>query len=154
MAQLNYDYGTAKGVAGGKVDISFDEVITRMNEVEDGVLKFGMAVVVGTKAGNTVKKPAATSDKFEGVVVCHANTEQDMNGNVVVKKGASLGVMTKGHIWGRLATGVTPAYGEKAYAVVTGNDAGTFTNVADGALETGATFGKYTDGELAVIVLK
>lgn len=27
-AQLNYNYGTPKGVPGGKFDIAFDEVVT------------------------------------------------------------------------------------------------------------------------------
>lgn len=155
-AQMDYNYGTSKGVPGGKVDISFDEVITRNNEAEDGVLKFGMAAAVGTVPGTGITVPGAdtTAEKIEGVVLYHPNTEQDMNGNVVIKKGVSVGIMRKGHIWGRTAEGVTPAYGDKAYVSVTGDDAGTFTNVADGALDIGATFGNATDDGIAVIILK
>lgn len=155
-AQMNYNYGTPKGVPGGKVDISYDEVITRKNEAEDGILKFGMAAVVGTAPGTGVTVPGlgATAEKIEGVVLYHPNTEQDMKGNVVIKKGASVGIMKKGHIWGRTASGITPVYGEKAYVSVTGNDAGTFTNAADGALDIGATFGNATDDGIAIIILK
>ena len=155
-AQTNYNYGTPKGVAGGKVDLNHEIVNTRMNEAEDGVLKFGMAVAVGTTAGSTVKVPVegTTAAQIEGVVLAHANTEQDMKGNVVVKKGVSLSIMKEGAVWGRLATGVTPTYGAKANVVVSGADAGTFTTATEGAVDIGATFGKDTDDGIAVIVLK
>ena len=154
-AQKNYTYSTPMGVPGGKVDIAFDVVKTRMNEAEDGVLKFGMAAAVGTTPGTTVTVPSAdtTAEKIEGVVICHPNTEQDMKGTVVVKKNVSVGVMSKGHIWARTATDVTPEYGETAYVVISGDDAGSFTNVADGALDIGAKFGKYAEDGIAVIEL-
>lgn len=154
-AQLNYGFDTPKGVPGGKFDLSFDEVATRMNEAEDGVLKYGMAVAVGTTPGTTVKVPVAgtTAAQIDGIVLCHPNTEQDMNGNVVVKKNASLSVMRKGHVWGRLATDVTPTYGVTAYVVVSGADAGTFTTASEGNVDIGAKFGKHTDDGIAVIEL-
>ena len=31
-AQMNYSFDTPKGVAGGKVDLAYDEVVTRQNE--------------------------------------------------------------------------------------------------------------------------
>ena len=106
-AQLNYNYGTPKGVPGGKFDIAFDEVVTRKNENEDGVMK-------------------------------------------------------KGNIWGRLATGATPTYGAKAYVIPDGDEAGTFTHAADNGksdsgkveyLDISATFGNASDDGIAVIVL-
>lgn len=153
--QKNYSYDTPKGVAGGKVDISYDNVIARTNEAVDGAMKYGMAVAVGSVPGSTVTVPGTgtTAGMIEGVVICHPGTEQDMNGKVVVKNNVSVSVMRKGRIWGRTATDVTPAYGEKAYVVITGNDVGTFTNVADGALDIGAKFGKYADDGIAVIEL-
>ena len=153
-AQLDYGYSTPKAVAGAKVDLSHDEVITRMNEAEDGVIKYGMAVMVGTTPGQSVKVVnGATAAQIEGVVLCHPNTEQDTKGNVVVRKGVSLGVMKKGRIWARLATDVTPTYGAKAYVVVSGADAGTFTTVADSNVDINATFGNATDNGIAVIEL-
>ena len=132
-AQTNYNYSTPKGVPGGKVDISFDEVITRRTEAEDGVLKYGMAVSVGNAAGIGITVPTSgtTAEKIEGVVVYQPNTEQDMKGNVVVKNGASLGVMRKGHIWARTSSDAEPTYGAKAYVVVDGNEAGAFTSSSE-----------------------
>ena len=154
-AQTTYGYSTPKGVAGGKVNLFHDEVVTRMNEEADGVIKYGMAVMVGTTPGSTVKKPAgATKDQIEGVVVCHPNTEQDMEGKVVVKQNASLGIMKEGCIWGRLATDVTPTYGATAYVVVSGNDAGTFTTASANSVDIGAKFGNEVDDGIAIIVLK
>ena len=154
-AQLNYNYSTPKGVPGGKFDIAFDEVVTRTNEEKDGVMKYGLAVAVGTNAGNSVKIPVAgtTADQIEGVAIALPNTEQDMDGNVIVKNNLPLSIMKKGNIWGRLATGVTPTYGAKAYVVVSGDDAGTFTTAESGNVDIGATFGNASDDGIAVIVL-
>lgn len=155
-AQLNYNYSTPKGVPGGKFDLAFDEVVTRKNENEDGIMKYGLAVAIGTDAGHGIKVPVAgtTADKIEGVTVALPNTEHDTNGKVIVKKNSSLSIMKKGNIWGRLATGATPTYGAKAYVVVTGNDAGMFTHDKGTNVDIGATFGNEKDDGIAVIVLK
>lgn len=162
-AQLDYGYSTPKGVAGGKYDIAFDEVITRKNEEADGILKYGMAAMVGTKAGSGVKVPATgcTADKIEGIVLRAANTEQDMGGHVVVKSNTSVGIVRKGHVWGRIASDAVPAYGAKAYVVVTGEDAGTFTHLdkqtGEGTpanVDIGATFGNAKDDGIAVIEIR
>lgn len=155
-AQMNYSYDTPKGVPGGKFGIAFDEVVTRMSEEKDGVLKYGMGVVVGADAGTTVKKPSATTDVFEGVTVCSANTEQDMDGNVHIAEGHSVPVMTKGTIWARLADASAPAYKAAAYLVATGDNAGSFTATkGDATIDVGATFGKDSDVDngIATIVL-
>lgn len=155
-AQTSYGYSTPKGVPGGMYDISFSEVVTRNNEEEDGALKYGMAVMVGTTPGTTVKKPVAgtTADQIEGIAIAAPNTEQDMKGNVVVRNGVSLNVMKKGGVWGRLATDVTPSYGVPAYVVIDGDDAGKFTTASEGTVDIGAKFGRDTDDGIAVIVLK
>lgn len=162
-AQLDYGYSTPKGVAGGKYDIAFDEVITRKNEEADGVLKYGMAAMIGTNAGSGVKVPTAgcTAAKIEGIVLRAANTEQDMSGHVVVKNNASVGILRRGHVWGRIASDAVPKYGEKAYVVVTGEDAGTFTHLdkqtGEGTpanVDIGATFGNASDNGIAVIEIR
>lgn len=154
-AQLDYGFSIPKAVPGAKVDLSDDKVVARINEADDSAIKYGMAVMVGTNPGQSVKvlTTGATSEQIEGVVLCHPNTEQDMKGNVVVRKGMSLSIMKKGRIWARLATDVTPVYNAKAYVVVSGADAGTFTTVADGNVDIGATFGNATDNGIAVIEL-
>ncbi len=155
-AQTNYKYSTPKGIPGGKVDLSFDEVVTRTNEAEDGILKFGMAVAFGTTPGVNVTIPSTntTAEKIEGVVLSHPNIEQDGNGKVIIRKNMSVGILRKGHIWGRIASGITPSYGERAYVCVSEKDAGTFTNVADNAVDIGAIFGTSVDNGIAVIILK
>ena len=129
-AQLNYTYSTPKGTPGQKVDISFDEVVTRMNQEQDGVLRYGMAAQIGDDPGTSVKVPVsgATAADIEGVVLRAANTEQDMQGHVVVRNAVSVGIMTHGKIWGRTADGAEPAYGKTAYVIVDGEYAGTFTD--------------------------
>lgn len=167
--QLDYGYSTPKAVPGAKVDLVDDVVEARINDENDGVVKYGTAVAVGASAGHSVKKTTATTTaaQIDGVVICHPNTEQDMNGNVVVKKNATLGVMKKGHIWGRLAvastsegvdTYVTPTYGATAYVCVEGANAGCFTPTASSTsgsktVDIGAKFGYESDNNIAVIVL-
>lgn len=128
--QLDYGYSMSKGVPGGKYDLSLDEVITRTNEEEDGVLKFGMVVMVGTTPGTTVKVPVdgVTLGKIEGIVLHAENTEQDRKGHVVVANNASVGIMRYGKIWARVAENVTPVYGDSLYVVVSGDDAGVLSN--------------------------
>lgn len=152
-AQLDYGYGTPKGVAGGKADIAYDEVITRKNEEADGVLKYGMAAMVGAAKGTGVKVPVSgtTAEQIEGIVLHAANTEQDMKGRVVVPNNASVGILRKGRIWGRTASDATPTYNAKAYVVVDGDDAGTFTDKAEGTVDIGARFGNASDDGIAVI---
>lgn len=155
-AQLNYGYSTPKAVPGAKVDLADDVVNARINDENDGVLKYGMAVAQGASAGHSVKVPVAgtTAAQIDGVAIALPNTEQDKDGNVVVTKGASLSIMKKGHIWGRIATDVTPVYGASAYVVVSGDDAGCFTTASGSTtVDIGATFGNESDDGIAVIVL-
>lgn len=153
-AQLNYGYSIPKGIAGGKADLSYDDVVTRSSE--DGKVKFGLAVQTGTKAGIGVKLPAsgATKDKIEGVAVYAANIEQDMDGNVVLKKGSTISVMRKGKIWARTAANAKPAFGKKAYVVLTGEDAGKFTEQEATNLDINAVFGEEQDTGIAIVELR
>lgn len=165
-AQLNYNYGTPKGVPGGKYDIAFDEVVSRNNENADGVMKYGIAVAQGTTAGKTVKVPVSgtTASQIEGVSIALPNTEQDMEGNVVIKQNRTLSVMKSGNIWGRLADETAPAAGAKAYVIPGGDNAGEFSASADNGesgdakveyLDIGAKFGNAVDltAGIAVVVL-
>lgn len=154
-AQLTYGYETAKGVAGLLADISFSTVASKVNEENDGALKFGMAVVRGTAAGSQVKKPAsgAAAADFEGVVIRHENTEEDASGKAVVKKGATVSVLQKGRIWARLADSAAPTAGATAYVVVSGDNAGAFTATSTDAVDIGATFGENCDLTEGVAVI-
>ncbi len=132
MGQTSYKFGTPIGVAGGIVDIAPYAIDTLKNEENNGDMLFGIGVVKGTSAGVQVKKPVAASDAaaYEGITVNNLTTELDMDGKVRILKGAPIGIMRYGRIYARVMTGVTPAYGDPLYLVVTGDEAGYFTNVA------------------------
>lgn len=158
-AQTRYGYSTPIGAAGGIVDLAPYAIDTFLNEENNGVLKFGTGVVQGSKAGINVKLPtsAATVAKFEGIVTNNRTTEYDMDGNLFIRKGASVGVMRYGRIYGRVAAGVTPAYGDSVYLITSGDEAGFFTNAAADA-STIAIKGRFlggvdTSAQIAVIEL-
>lgn len=129
-AQLDYGYSTPKGIAGGIYDLSDHHIFTRQNEEADGIMGFGVVVVPGSSKGHSSKLPAegAQREDFEGVVVHQANTEQDMNGKVIIRNGASMGVMRRGFIWAKIAPGCEPVYRKKGYVVVDGDYRGYFTD--------------------------
>lgn len=129
-AQTNYSFNPSIGVAGGIVDLAPYAIDTFVNEETTGTLKFGMGVVAGANAGKTIAIPAdgATAADFEGVVTNNRTTEHNLEGKVSVRENASVGVMRYGRIYARVATDVTPNYGDALYLVVSGDDAGCFTN--------------------------
>lgn len=131
-AQTRYNYSTPIGAAGFIVDLAPHAVDTFLNEENTGKMLFGVGVVQGTDPGTKIKLPAtgATAATFEGITTNNHTTEYDMEGNIHIIKGAAVGVMRYGRIYARVATGVTPAYGDKAYMLISGDEAGYFTNVS------------------------
>ena len=131
-AQTVYSFSTPIGQAGGIVDLAPYAVDSFINEADDGAMKFGMGVVRGTKAGIEVNLPAtgATAGTFEGIVTNRRTSENAIFGGVELRNGITLGVMRYGRIYGLLAANVTPAYGDAVYLVISGNDAGCFTNTS------------------------
>ena len=53
-----------------------------------------------------------------------------MDGDLSIRKGASVGVMRYGRIYARVADGVTVKYGDALYLLTDGENAGMFTNAA------------------------
>lgn len=126
--QTSYNFGFAKGVAGGLFDLSAHEIPTRQAE-ED--LTFGIGTVKGTNAGVDVKKPTSsnTAADFEGVIVHNSvMTELDTDNNLVIKAKRTVGCLVSGKIWVPIAPGTTPSYKSKAYLVKNGDYAGYFTS--------------------------
>lgn len=154
-AQNRYGHFSPVGAAGGIVDIAPYAIDTFLNEEETGVLGFGMGVVKGSKPGSTVALPEGSVAKdFEGIVVNNRTTEYDMEGKVSIKENASVGVMRYGRIYVRVATGAEPAYGDKLYMVVSGDEAGYFTNVAESAIEIKGRFLGSIDSASGVVAVE
>ena len=157
MAQTRYGFSTPKGGAGGILDIAPYAIDTFINEEATGVMLHGVGVVAGSTPGTNVKLPAAgaTAANFEGVVVNNRTTELDLEGNMHIKTKAALGVMRYGRVYVRIADGIEPAYGEAAYLIISGDEAGFFTNVAEGNVAIKARFvgGKDATAAIAAIEL-
>ena len=135
-AQNKYGFSTPIGAAGGIVDLAPYAIDTFLNEEENGVLNFGVGVVQGSKPGVNVALPetATTVGDFEGITTNNRTTQYDLDGNLEVRKGASVGVMRYGRVYGRVVDGVVTAYGDPVYLITDGYNCGKFTNSAE---ETG-----------------
>lgn len=131
-AQNRYGYSTPIGSAGGIVDLAPYAIDTFLNEEENGVMKFGLGVVKGSNPGVNIALPteAATAGDFEGITTNNRTTEYDMDGNLAIRKGVSVGVIRYGRIYGRVVDGVEIAYGDPVYLITSGDNAGMFTNSA------------------------
>lgn len=138
-AQNRYSFSSPIGAAGGLVDLTPHAIDTFINEEENGSMKFGIGVVRGTKPGSTIVLPEAssTADLFEGITTNNRTTEYDLEGKLNIRKGVAVGVMRYGKIYARVAADVEPQYGDTAYLIVSGEEAGFFTNVAPSAKTDG-----------------
>ena len=139
----------SRGVPGGLYDRAAYEAVTRRNGAEDGKLFFGIGVVQGDEPGVNVKIPAtgATADKFEGVVMYSANVEMNDDGSVLLRNGKTLDICQIGKLWVQIPDEAEPAYGDPVYLIITGDDAGKFTNAASSNVALKAKFiGPAEDG--------
>lgn len=141
-AQFSYNYTPAIGAPGGLVDLTPHAIDTFLNEEDTGVMKFGLGVVDGTTKGTTIKKPVSgsTAAAFVGITTNNRTTEYDLDGAIYVRKAKSMGVLRYGRIYGQVAAGAAPAAGDVTYLVVSGDDAGKFTNDSSGGIEIKGRF--------------
>ena len=155
-AQTTYKFSSPIGSPGGIVDLTPHAIDSFLNGEETGVMKFGVGVVKGDKPGVNVKLPtaAATAAVFEGVTVNNRTTEYDLEGVTHLRKGKALGVMRYGCVYVRVATGATPAYGDAAYIVKSGDEAGYFTNTSTDNLAVKGRFLGGVDGSSGVAVVE
>lgn len=132
-AQNRYGYSTPVGSAGGIVDLAPYAIDTFLNEEANGVMKFGFGVVKGSNPGVNIAMPtdASAVGDFEGITTNNRTTEYDMDGNLSVRNGASIGVMRYGRIYARIVDGVEVAYGDPVYLITSGDNVGMFTNSAE-----------------------
>lgn len=125
-AQTTYSYSTPSGVPGGLLDINPYHTVSKLIEDASNV-KFGVGVVKGTSDAQ-VKVGSGT---FVGVLVEKAH-ELDKDNAVVIGKGESLTVLTKGGIWARVADSATVAFGDDLYVGEDGVFAKTGTTKLNG----------------------
>jgi hypothetical protein len=155
--QNSYNYNTPKGVAGGLYDLSPHSVDSRINgETEPDKLKFGMGAVQGANPGTDVKAPTDTdtADKFEGLLLNGFTNEMDYHGDVKIYPLQTVGVLQYGKGWARVVPELTIAYGDPLYLVKSGDNAGLFTNEADGNIAVNGAFGKESGtGNVHLVVI-
>jgi len=156
--QTNYSYSTPRGVPGGLYDQSPYVVDTRLNEANNGKMLFGMGVMQGSAPGVNIDLPStgATLAKFEGITVNGFTQQHDLEGKVSLGNNQSVGLLKQGRIYARLVSDVEPAYGEDAYLIVSGDNAGLFTNVSgSNTLKISAKFiGSKGSGAVAPVELR
>ncbi len=144
MAQLSYDFNTQPGLPGGLYDLSTHTIDSRIFEAMEGLkLRFGMGVFLGTIAGSNVNLPDEDSElsEFEGIVVSGHTQQQDLEGKTFIADGTTVGVLRAGRIWARLVDETEVSYGDPVYLVISGDDAGLFTNAeGENNLEIPARF--------------
>lgn len=131
-AQTNYGFGFPKGIAGGLFDLSAHEVSTR--QAESTGLSFGIGVVTGTNKGVDVKLPSSgtTVADFEGVIVHNSvMVEMGMDNKVKIDAKRTVGCLHHGKIWVKTGSKAAPAYKEKVYLIISGDEAGMFTTASD-----------------------
>ena len=150
--QTSYGFGFQKGVAGGLFDLSAHEVSTRQSEGEG--VTFGVGVVVGKNKGTDVKLPTAdsTADQHAGVVVHNSvMAELDMNNKLNICEKRTVGCLHHGKIWVETGKDSAPAYKEKVYLIVDGDEAGLFNTSGDSAtkVELNAHYLGVTDTGIA-----
>lgn len=131
-AQTKYGFSTSIGSAGGIVDLAPYAIDSFLNDEDNGKLKFGIGVVRGAKPGIGIKMPTtdSTAAEFEGITTNNRTTEYNMDGDLSIRKNASVGVMRYGRIYARVVDGVTVKYGDALYLLTDGDNAGMFTNAA------------------------
>lgn len=154
-AQTVYRFNTPIAQPGGIYDLAPYAVDSFQNEADNGVLKFGMGVVRGTKPGIQVNVPAsgATAATFEGIVTNRRTSENGMFGGVELNQSITVGVMRYGRIWGVLAANEAPAYGDPVYLVVSGDDAGCFAKTSTNNVAIKGRFLSGAEDGIALIEL-
>ncbi len=154
-AQTRYGFRTPIGFAGGIYDLAPYAIDALLNEEDTGKMSFGVGVVSGDNPGVGVRLPknGDTAATFEGITVNNRTTELDMEGKLNIRKSGSINIMRYGRIYARIAKGAEPKYGDAAYLITSGDEAGCFTNVADGAVAVKARFLGSADGTGAQIAL-
>ena len=154
--RTNYSYQMPRGVAGSLYDLAPHAIVSRLNEEKTaGKMKFGMGAMQGSAPG--VNVAVATSEQpprgFEGIVMTGFTSEMDMDGSVGIRHQQTVGILRYGNAWARIPDNVSPAYGEDVHLILSGNDAGLFTNERTGMPVKARFIGGRGTGSVAPVEL-
>jgi hypothetical protein len=118
-----------------------------------GVSITASASVTGGASQATFNQTAYTDAKFVGVARHEELSYREGTG--FYPATTSVSVMTYGKVWVPVADDATPDDKKPAYVILSGPDAGKFTDVASSNYDTGAFFrSERTDGSLALVELR
>lgn len=148
-AQTKYTFDTPFAGAGGIYDLSPYAIDGMVNEEDDGVMGFGLAVIAGTAPGKQIKLPTTSSDleDFEGITVNGHNTEWGLNGELYIRKTAAIGVMRYGRILVKVVEDEEPEYNDPAYFSIASGTFGEFqTTATNGVAINGRFLGGVNNG--------
>ena len=158
--QLTYSFTPPRGLAGTLLDIAnLKDIDSRVNgETEVDAMRFGMGAVQGDSPGTSVVVPtsASTLDEFEGIVMTGHTQQMTMTGEVHVYPAQTVGILRWGRAWARVADGIIPEYGEPLFLIITGAEAGLFTNDDGGGTNmalNGRFYGGLGTGSVAPVEL-
>jgi hypothetical protein len=114
-----------------------------------GVSITASAVVTGGASQASFASSSYTSMKFLGVArhqeLCYRE------GTGFYPEGQAVNVMSRGKIWVPVAETASPVDKEPAYVILSGDDAGKFTDTASGNYDCGCIFRSRNEGGLALI---
>lgn len=111
------------------------------------------ATVIGGAAQPTFSAADYTDSKFRGVARHMELSYKEGTGFYPV--GVAVNLMTKGHIFVPVAEGANPDNLKEAYVIMSGADAGKFTDEAAGNYDCGALFrSARMEGNLALIEVR
>jgi hypothetical protein len=107
------------------------------------------AAVSGGASQTTFAQEAYTSAKFTGVARHQELCSKEGTGFYV--DGQAVSVMTRGKIYALVADGASPVDKESAYVVLTGADAGRFTDFPEGNYDCGCVFRGSKENGIALV---
>ena len=159
-AQTTYKFDTVRGCAGGIYDLAPYEINTFINAEADNDMAFGIGVTTYVDGDtvahpDSIMKPTAASQPFLGVTVNNRTRENDRNGDLEILNKTAVGVMRWGRVYVRVKTGKEPKFGDAAYVLTSGTEAGFFSPTSTDGDAVQAVFGSEKDSNnVALLILK
>lgn len=134
---------SAAGIIANTVAGSKSVIVTGESDVTASI------VVTGGASQPTFTATATTDMKFVGVAVHEELAYKEGTG--FYPKGIPVNVLAHGKIYVPVAEGASPADKKAAYVVLSGDDAGKFTDDASGTYDAGCVFRSDVQDGLALV---